>query len=76
MERALVELAQRGDQEAFVSLIRLTGDRLLIVASRILRDVDLAEDAAAVAREVPGSRFAAAVEESAIGRRGAIGVRV
>ena len=41
-----------------------------------LRDVDLAEDAAAVAREVPGSRFAAAVEESAIGRRRALGVSV
>lgn len=45
MERALVELAQRGDEEAFVSLIRMSGDRLLVVASRILRDVDLAEDA-------------------------------
>ena len=45
MERALVELAQRGDEEAFVSLIRMSGDRLLVVASRILRDIDLAEDA-------------------------------
>lgn len=45
MERALVELARDGDEEAFVTLIRMSGDRLLMVAFRILRDVDLAEDA-------------------------------
>ncbi len=39
-----------------------------------LRDVDLAEDAVAVAREVPCSRFAAAVEQSAIGRAGTLEV--
>lgn len=45
MERALVELAQHGDEEAFASLIHMAGDRLLVVAFRILRDVDIAEDA-------------------------------
>jgi len=34
----------------------------------VLRDVDRADDAAAVAAEMPGSRFACAVEASAIGR--------
>lgn len=45
MERALVELARDGDEEAFASLIRMAGDRLMAVAFRILRDVDRAEDA-------------------------------
>jgi RNA polymerase sigma-70 factor (ECF subfamily) len=44
-ERALVELAQHGDEEAFASLARMAGDRLMAVAFRILRDVDRAEDA-------------------------------
>jgi RNA polymerase sigma-70 factor (ECF subfamily) len=44
-ERALVELAQHGDEEAFASLARMAGDRLMTVAYRILRDVDRAEDA-------------------------------
>ena len=45
MERALVALAQHGDEEAFASLMRTAGDRLMAVAFRILRDVDRAEDA-------------------------------
>ncbi len=45
MDRALVELAQHGDEEAFASLMRMAGDRLMAVAYRILRDVDRAEDA-------------------------------
>jgi RNA polymerase sigma-70 factor (ECF subfamily) len=45
MERALVELAQHGDEEAFASLARMAGDRLMAVAFRILRDIDRAEDA-------------------------------
>jgi RNA polymerase sigma-70 factor (ECF subfamily) len=45
MERALVEAARRGDDEAFADLMRLSGDRLMSVAYRILRDVPLAEDA-------------------------------
>jgi RNA polymerase sigma-70 factor, ECF subfamily len=45
MDRDLVEAAQHGDQEAFVDLVRLHGDRLFAIAHRILRDVDRAEDA-------------------------------
>ena len=45
MERALVELARGGDEEAFASLIRMAGDRLMAIAFRILRDADRAEDA-------------------------------
>ena len=45
MERALVELAQAGDEEAFAALARASGDRLLAIAFRILRDLGLAEDA-------------------------------
>jgi len=45
MDRDLVEAAQRGDQEAFVDLVQLHGDRLYAIAHRILRDVDRAEDA-------------------------------
>jgi RNA polymerase sigma-70 factor (ECF subfamily) len=45
VQRALVEQAKRGDREAFDALARTTGDRCLAIAFRILRDVDLAEDA-------------------------------
>lgn len=45
MEGDLVELAQRGDREAFAILARTRGDTLFGVARRILRDVGLAEDA-------------------------------
>ena len=45
MQSALVELARSGDEEAFASLARSAGDRLLSVAYRILRDLGLAEDA-------------------------------
>lgn len=45
VDRDLVELAQRGDQEAFAILARSRGDRLFGVARRILRDNGLAEDA-------------------------------
>jgi RNA polymerase sigma-70 factor (ECF subfamily) len=41
----LVRQAQRGDAEAFDSLARMAGDRCLAIAVRILRDLDLAEDA-------------------------------
>jgi DNA-directed RNA polymerase specialized sigma24 family protein len=43
--RALVERARDGDEEAFASLARAAGDRLLAIAYRILRDLGLAEDA-------------------------------
>ena len=45
MDRDLVELAQAGDREAYVDLIRGRSDRLFAVAYRVLRDVDRAEDA-------------------------------
>jgi RNA polymerase sigma-70 factor (ECF subfamily) len=45
VDRDLVEAAQRGDQAAFVDLVRSRGDRLFSIAHRILRDVDRAEDA-------------------------------
>ena len=45
MQDELVEQAQRGDAEAFDSLARMVGDRCLAIAVRILRDIDLAEDA-------------------------------
>ena len=45
MKDELVRQAQRGDAEAFDSLARMVGDRCLAIAVRILRDVDLAEDA-------------------------------
>lgn len=37
--------AQGGDREAFASLVHATSDRLYAIATRILRDGDLAEDA-------------------------------
>ena len=45
MDRDLVVAAQRGDQAAFVDLVRSRGDRLFGIAHRILRDVERAEDA-------------------------------
>ena len=45
MDTELVVRAQRGDEEAFTSLAVAVGDRLHAVAHRILRDIDLAEDA-------------------------------
>ena len=45
VDRDIVEAAQRGDQAAFVDLVRSRGDRLFAIAYRILRDVDRAEDA-------------------------------
>lgn len=61
MDRDLVEQAQRGDQEAFGILARSRGDVLFGIARRILRDVDLAEDAVQQAlviawRELPRLR--------------------
>ena len=45
MQDGLVAQAQRGDAEAFDALARMVGDRCLAIAVRILRDIDLAEDA-------------------------------
>jgi RNA polymerase sigma-70 factor (ECF subfamily) len=45
MDPSLVVRAQHGDEEAFASLAVAIGDRLHAVSHRILRDIDLAEDA-------------------------------
>jgi RNA polymerase sigma-70 factor, ECF subfamily len=45
MDTELVTRAQHGDEGAFASLAVAVGDRLHAVAHRILRDIDLAEDA-------------------------------
>ena len=45
MDTDLVVRAQRGDEEAFASLAVAVGDRLHAVSHRILRDIELAEDA-------------------------------
>jgi len=43
--RDVVERAMRGDREAFGVLVVHTSDRLYAIATRILRDAELAEDA-------------------------------
>lgn len=45
MDKDLVELARKGDREAFAYLVRRVSDQLYAVAFRILRDPGLAEDA-------------------------------
>ena len=45
MDTELVRRAQHGDEQAFASLSVAVGDRLHAVAHRILRDIELAEDA-------------------------------
>ena len=45
MHAALVIQAKQGDREAFDALARLTGDRCMAIAFRILRDFDHADDA-------------------------------
>jgi RNA polymerase sigma factor (sigma-70 family) len=41
----LVDRAKKGDRESFDALARMTGDRCMAIAYRILRDADQAEDA-------------------------------
>ena len=45
VERELVEMARRGNEQAFEAIVRLSADRLYAVAYRILRDADAADDA-------------------------------
>ena len=45
MDAGLVIKAQRGDKEAYALIAAEIADRFLAVARRILRDLDLAEDA-------------------------------
>ena len=59
--RALVEQAMRGDRDSFGELVERTSNRMYAMATRILRDADLAEDAVQGAlitawRELPGLR--------------------
>jgi RNA polymerase sigma-70 factor (ECF subfamily) len=61
MDAELIRRAQRGDEEAFASLAVAIGDRLHAVSHRILRDVDVAEDATqqallAIWRDLPQLR--------------------
>ena len=61
MDIDLVIRAQRGDEEAFASLAVALGDRLHALSHRILRDIDLAEDATqqallAIWRDLPQLR--------------------
>ena len=61
MDTDLVIRAQHGDEEAFASLAVAIGDRLHAVSHRILRDLDLAEDATqqallAIWRDLPQLR--------------------
>lgn len=44
MQRALVDQARAGSDEAFDALARMVGDRCLAIAYRILRDADLADE--------------------------------
>lgn len=67
MDAELIGRAQRGDEEAFASLAVAVGDRLHRVAHRILRDLDLAEDATqhallAIWRDLPQLRDPARFE--------------
>ena len=45
VDRELVESPRKGDQSAFVDLVRARGDSCFAIAHRILREVDGAEDA-------------------------------
>jgi len=61
MDTDLVIRAQRGDEQAFASLAVAIGDRLHALSHRILRDIDLAEDATqqtllAIWRDLPDLR--------------------
>jgi RNA polymerase sigma-70 factor (ECF subfamily) len=67
MDTDLVIRAQEGDEGAFASLAIVCGDRLHAVAHRILRDIDLAEDATqqallAIWRDLPQLRDPARFE--------------
>ena len=61
MTRSLVERAQHGDRDAYEQLARGAARRMFLVASRILRDTDAAEDAVqqalvAIWRDLPSLR--------------------
>lgn len=65
MQRELVDLAKRGDHDAFTRLVDGSVDRLYTVANLILRDADRAQDAVQEAlvsawRDLPALRVAEA----------------
>jgi RNA polymerase sigma-70 factor, ECF subfamily len=67
VDRDLVERAQRGDRAAYETVARASAQRLFLVCHRVLRDVDLAEDATqrtlvAIWRDLPGLRDPARFE--------------
>jgi len=67
VEQDLVTRAQRGDEGAFAEIAYAISDRLFTVAHRILRDIDLAEDATqqalvAIWSKLPGLRDPARFE--------------
>lgn len=67
MDTDLIGRAQRGDGEAFTTLAAAVGGRLRAVAYRILRDLDLADDATqqtllAIWRDLPSLRDPARFE--------------
>ena len=70
MEHDLVRAAQRGDQAAFMDLIRPRSDRLFAIAIQILRDINRSEENA---REPPvrGSRASSASRSVRRDREGA-----
>jgi hypothetical protein len=55
MDVDLVIRAQHGDKEAYGLIVTEIADRLLAVARRILRDIDIAEDATQQALLSPSS---------------------
>ena len=61
MDRELVVRAQRGDRDAYEALARASVSRLYLAASRIVRDIDRADEAVqqtlvAIWRELPSLR--------------------
>ena len=61
MDRGLVERAQRGDRDAYEALARAASRRLYLIAHRIVRDTDRADDVVqqalvAIWRELPNLR--------------------
>src|SRR3972149_3609828 len=74
MDTDLVVRAQRGDKGAYALVATEIADRYLAVARRILRDMDLAEDATqqaqlAIWQDLPQVRDPVRFEASLRGRR-------
>ena len=61
--RDIVEQAMRGDRDSFAWLVTLTSDRMFAIATPILRDTHLAEDAL---QSRPGHGLARAASRSGL----------